>query len=136
VTRVGEGGAAPVAAEVSPVEDTCAALDDVCAACLCSECGDELEVCAGTPGCPEILACVRENGCSGDDCYCGTASLPACLAGAGNGPCKNILLAAPGGREPTFDNPSGGPASDAALSIADCAEEDDQCTNACFGDNP
>lgn len=140
VTRANEGGAGPVSVEAPPVEDTvadsCAAPADTCTACLCSECAGELGVCATTPGCLEILACVRDSGCSGQDCYCGTAILPACFGGAGNGPCKAVLLAAPGGREPTFDNPSGGPASDAALSIADCAEEGDQCTSECLADEP
>ena len=79
----------------------------------------------------DILACVRDNGCSGTDCFCGDAALPSCFSGGGNGPCKNVVLAAPGGREPTLDNPSGGPASDAALEVGECADDDDGCADVC-----
>ncbi|HTV17386.1 MAG TPA: hypothetical protein VMG12_01905 [Polyangiaceae bacterium] len=111
----------------------CAALDtsDACGACVCEECSSELDTCANTPGCPEILACVRENDCSGTDCFCGDTLLARCFAGNGNGPCKDVVLAAPGGREPTLNDPSGGPASDAALAVGECADDDDTCSDVC-----
>jgi hypothetical protein len=114
------------------VNESCGALAaDACAACLCEVCRQVLDACAGTPGCPEILACVQESACSGSDCFCGDASLPACVAGRANGPCKEAVLAAPAGRQPTLTNPSGGPASDAALGVAQCAEDDVRCREAC-----
>ena len=39
--------------------------------------------------------------------------------------------AAPGGKAPTLEYPSGGPASDAALRVADCAADDDACEDVC-----
>lgn len=114
----------------------CAALaGDACAACLCERCRDELDSCAGTEGCLEILTCVRESACAGSACYCGDASLPACVGGQANGACKQAVLAAPGGREPTLTNPSGGPASDAALAVAQCAQADVRCREACAFSN-
>lgn len=128
-----EGDGSPASNEGVAVGDACAALSgsDQCATCVCDECSSELDACAGTPGCAEILACVRENGCSGSDCYCGDSRLTDCFRGEGNGPCKDIVLAAPGGKEPTVANPSGGPASDAALQVADCAEGDNRCADVC-----
>jgi hypothetical protein len=123
----------PASIDGSAVSDACAALSgsDACASCVCGECSSELAACADTPGCAEILACVRENDCSGSDCYCGDTRLTECVRGEGNGPCKDVVLAAPGGREPTLANPSGGPASDAALDVADCADGDNRCSDVC-----
>jgi hypothetical protein len=129
----GDGNTIPASIDGSAVSDACAALSgsDACATCVCGECSSELAACADTPGCAEILACVRENGCSGSDCYCGDTRLTECFRGDGNGPCKDVVLAAPGGREPTLANPSGGPASDAALDVADCADGDNRCSDVC-----
>jgi hypothetical protein len=129
----GNGNTTPASIDSSAVGDACAALSgsDECATCVCSECASELDACAGTPGCAEILACVRENDCSGSDCYCGDVRLTECFRGEANGPCKDVVLAAPGGREPTVANPSGGPASDAALDVADCADSDNRCADVC-----
>jgi hypothetical protein len=123
----------PASTDTASVGDVCAALgsDDACASCVCGACKSELDVCADTPGCAEILACVRENGCSGIDCYCGDALLTACVRGNGNGPCKAVVLAAPGGKEPSLADPSAGPASDAAVGVADCADDRDTCGNTC-----
>jgi hypothetical protein len=129
----GEGGSRPASIDATGISAACGELDtnDACGACVCSECGDTLDACAATPGCPEILACVRENACSGTDCFCGDATLTRCFAGEGDGPCKDAVLAAPGGREPTLSDPSGGPASDAALAVGECAEDDDGCADVC-----
>jgi hypothetical protein len=123
----------PASVDGANVGAACAELgtSDACGACVCSECGSELDTCANTPGCPDILACVRENGCSGTDCFCGDAALPRCFNGGGDGPCKDVVLAAPGGREPTLNDPSGGPASDAALEVGECADDDDRCADVC-----
>lgn len=113
--------------------DACSVLGDAdaCGACVCSECRSELDACLAVPGCAEILACVRESGCTGRDCYCGDASLTECVRGEANGPCQEAVLAAPGGRAPSVTDPSGGPASDAALSVSDCADEGDTCQDVC-----
>jgi hypothetical protein len=128
-----EGNTTPASVDATGVGAACAQVDtsDACGACVCRECGAELDTCANTPGCPQILACVRENGCSGTDCFCGDASLPRCFDGEGDGPCKDAVLAAPGGREPSLDDPSGGPASDAALEVGECADDDDGCSDVC-----
>jgi hypothetical protein len=127
------GGTLPTSTSATLVGDVCSALgsDDACGNCVCGACASELEICAETPGCAEILTCVRESGCAGSECYCGDERLTQCAAGGGNGPCKAAVLAAPGGKEPTLLNPSGGPASDAALAIANCAEEDNSCADVC-----
>jgi hypothetical protein len=128
-----EGNPTPASLETAAVDEVCSMFgtSDACAGCVCAECSSELVDCAETPGCAEILACVRESGCTGTDCYCGDAVLIICIGGAGNGPCKDVVLAAPGGRQPTVADPSGGPASDAALRIADCAEEEGRCADVC-----
>jgi hypothetical protein len=128
-----EGNTRPASVDAASIGAACAAVDtsDACGACVCEECREPLDTCANTPGCPEILACVRENGCSGTDCFCGDAALPRCFAGNGNGPCKDVVLAAPGGKEPSLNDPSGGPASDAALDVGDCADDDDTCADVC-----
>jgi hypothetical protein len=133
ISLPGEGGTTPASTDAVSVGDVCEALgsDDGCAACVCGACASELDDCAGTPGCAEILACVRDNGCSGTDCYCGDVGIAECFRGGGNGPCKAAVLAAPGGKEPTIASPSGGPASDAALQVADCADQDDTCGEVC-----
>lgn len=104
---------------------------DGCAACVCRSCGAQLDTCAGIEGCSEILDCVLTSGCLGLDCYCGTESAAACLQGRSDGPCKEAVLAAPGGREPTLRNQSAGPATDAALTISECAEANDECKDLC-----
>ena len=124
-------GEKPAAALDPVAADPCGTLGaDACGTCVCSECSAELDACLGVPGCAEILVCVRESGCSGRDCYCGGAGLTECIRGEADGPCKDVLLAAPGGRAPSLEDPSGGPASDAALEVADCAG-DGVCSDAC-----
>lgn len=128
-----EGNTTPASVDATGLGAACAQVDtsDACGACVCRECGAELETCANTAGCPAILACVRESGCSGRACFCGDASLARCFDGEGDGPCRDVVLAAPGGREPSLEDPSGGPASDAALEVGECADDDDGCSDVC-----
>jgi hypothetical protein len=102
-----------------------------CINCVCEKCATPLAECSRVPGCPAILDCVAASGCSGNDCYCGDTSLAACLAGRANGPCKAVILAAPEAREPDSRDPSGGPASDAANRVGDCANDSDTCRAEC-----
>jgi len=134
VSSGGSAAASPAASETSSaLGDGCAALGstDQCAACICERCSDTLQTCLETDGCPAILVCVRESGCTGRDCFCGDASLVDCLQGEGDGPCRDAILAAPGGRAPSAQDPSAGPASDAAQQVGDCAEDEDQCSELC-----
>jgi hypothetical protein len=103
--------------------------DGLCAAYVCQSCERPLDDCGNTAGCPEILQCVSDSGCIGLDCFCGDTPLPACVAGQGSGPCRDAILSAPGGRVPDLVNPSGGPASDAALAVGQCA--DGACPGVC-----
>lgn len=124
---------APAGVEGVSVSDACDVLGSVdpCGACVCSECPNELAACLGVPGCAEILLCVGESGCSGRECYCGAAGLTECIGGAADGPCKDVVLAAPGGKAPSLADASGGPASDAALRVSGCAEAAGSCRDAC-----
>jgi hypothetical protein len=45
-----------------------------------------------------------------------------CLSGEADGPCKDVILSLPGGREPTLTAPSAGPASDAATALSQCSQ--------------
>jgi len=122
--RASDAGAAPA----SPAADagsrpapSCNGGNDACGACLCGACRDELAGCGALPGCTEILACARTNACFGIDCYCGSVNVITCAtSGLGNGLCLDATLAAPGSHPPTLVNPSAGPASDAALAVANC----------------
>ena len=85
-----------------PFETRCAAcVATDCDRCVCHECTAEAEACEQTPGCADPLRCAT---------------------GGGNGPCKDAIVKAPSGREPTLDNPSAGPASDAAVALSGCME--------------
>lgn len=113
-------------------EQQCSACaSDGCERCLCSECTDQLEACSETDGCPEIAACIRQHGCQGIDCYCGNFDAVSCANGQADGPCKLVILAAPGGRVPTLLAPSAGPASDAAVEISACARAESVCSEEC-----
>lgn len=118
----------PEDADVNPCS---VAAEDTCSACVCERCSAKLAICDGIAGCSAILECVLASQCLGLDCYCGDKSPPACLQGNANGPCKAVVLAAPGGREPTLTNPSAGPATDAAVALSECAEADDTCRQLC-----
>jgi hypothetical protein len=112
-------------------QDCLAHAADSCEQCLCSSCTEQLQACAATEGCPELLVCIRDNHCEGIACYCGTFDAVACANGEANGPCKAAILDAPGGRVPTLIRPSAGPASDAAVAISLCQQSGQPCAQAC-----
>lgn len=113
-------------------QECLACARDSCEACLCSDCSEQLEACSATPGCVEIAACTRQSGCSGITCYCGDFDAAACIQGQANGPCKSVILAAPGARVPTLVIPSAGPASDAAVAISSaCLQSGQPCALDC-----
>jgi hypothetical protein len=124
-TRAPEGTGAPGGSEA-----ICSSSGDACGSCLCDQCEDEVDGCAGTAGCFEIVACARLNECVGFACFCGSVDPITCAtSGQADGPCVDATLAAPGSRLPTLANPSAGPASDAALELANCTGQ--RC-NACL----
>jgi hypothetical protein len=116
---------------ISPNEQTCRELlgDDACDDCQCSACADPLVTCrasgdaAADASCGAVLDCGLANGCSGIDCYCGSASLLAC-ASSPPGPCVPEIQAAAGTADPfvivgmigSTDNAVG-----RALAVGDCA---------------
>jgi hypothetical protein len=105
-----------------PFEARClACATNACGSCLCSGCQQELQTCQATAGCEDIAQCVLDSGCTSIDCYCGTHALAECLAGQSDGPCKDVILNAPGGHEPSLQDISAGPAADAALAVGSCA---------------
>lgn len=110
---------------------TCAGADS-CAQCTCTKCADTVQTCETTPGCKEIAVCVRANACTGAQCYCGTVDVLQCANGGGNGPCKDIILAAPGGKPPTVADPSAGPASDALIAVNTCRQNASTCGSVCM----
>jgi len=120
----GEGGAPTCNPDDRsvPFETRClACADNTCGRCLCSGCQQELETCQNTPGCQDIAQCVIDAGCTDIDCYCGTHALVECLQGQSDGPCKDVILSAPGGHEPSLADVSAGPAATAALAVGSCA---------------
>jgi hypothetical protein len=117
-----------------PFAQTCAecAGGDACGVCLCGTCADEIELCARTAGCPEIVACARESACAGVDCFCGKLDLLSCVTtDQASGPCAEVTRSAPGYQQPTLLSQSAGPASDAALQLATCSGRSTACTAAC-----
>lgn len=104
-------------APAGPSADEIAALTEMfgmAADRIESACGATFDACGATPGCDEILTCAALNACSGADCYC---------LGEGcamDGPCRSVIDSAPGARVRTADDPSLGPASDAASAVGDC----------------
>jgi hypothetical protein len=112
-------------------QDCLARAQSSCDRCLCSDCTEQIEQCAATPGCAEIVACTRQSGCLGIDCYCGDFGAAACVQGQANGPCKSVILDARGGHAPTLVSPSGGPASDAAVAISTCSQVGHPCGADC-----
>jgi hypothetical protein len=120
----GEGGASACNPDDTsiPFQTRClACATNDCGRCLCTGCEQDLKTCQGTPGCEEIAQCVIDQGCTGIDCYCGTFALVQCLGGQSDGPCKDVILNAPGGHEPSLSSISAGPAADAALQVGSCA---------------
>jgi hypothetical protein len=126
----GESVDASAPGEEAVDEPSADPLVDACGRCLREECTAPLLTCAATPGCGEILDCARFNGCRGLECYCGNVGLVTCaLTGQGDGPCLAVALNAPGAHEPTLVEPNAGPASEAALVVADC--RDQTCSAPC-----
>jgi hypothetical protein len=120
----GEGGAPACNPDdlSVPFETRClACATNACGTCLCSGCQQDLQTCQNTPGCEAIAQCVIDSGCTSIDCYCGTQTLVACLTGQSDGPCKDVILSAPGAHEPSAQDLSAGPAADAALAVGSCA---------------
>jgi hypothetical protein len=108
--------------------------NDACSACLSSECPDAIATCRATSGCDAIVACARSTGCIDDECYCGSFNVIACAApGGGNGPCRDVTLAAPGSHEPTPAIPNAGPAAEAARVVGTCRRSSGGCDEACGG---
>lgn len=126
-------GAGPAGEPNSELQAVCAAAagSGACEKCVCESCQAPLETCADTAGCLVILECVQSNGCSGLDCWCGDVPIANCVLGEGNGPCRDEVLAAPGGKAPTLADPSGGPAADAAAAVGDCSSDPKTCGDAC-----
>jgi hypothetical protein len=120
----GGGGGCREAVPDAEWESNClaCAADDACGSCACRSCATEIRGCQDTPGCLEIAACVKSTSCVGVECYCGTDTAAACANDGGNGPCKETVLNAPGGKAPTLLQPSAGPASDAVTALAECME--------------
>jgi hypothetical protein len=138
-SRTATGGASSNAGSAACSDQTLdfrarcvACADSACALCLCNECTMQAELCEKTAGCVEIAACGLETGCVGAACFCGTADPLRCLAGEANGPCKDVIVGAPLGRVPTLNNPSAGPASDAAVALSACAEPSGTCAAECL----
>lgn len=108
--------------------------DGACSNCLSNECPDAIEACNATPGCAAISACARSTGCLEDACYCGTVNTLLCgTTGQGDGPCRDVILAAPESHEPTPAAPNGGPASEAAQIVGRCRRASVGCRDLCAG---
>lgn len=115
-----------------PFQERCVACaTDACGTCLCNDCTSKLETCQNTPGCQDIANCVIAAGCNSEACFCGTFGLMECLNGQSNGPCKDVILNARGGHEPTISDVSAGPASDAATAVGLCAISGGPCATQC-----
>jgi hypothetical protein len=133
------GGPGDATAGASASENSGATFEESCLAraasacerCLCTDCANPVQSCGDTSGCPEIATCIRDSQCAGIACYCGSFDAVACATGQSDGPCKATILAAPGSRVPTLLDPSAGPASDAAVAIAACAQPGQSCAAAC-----
>jgi hypothetical protein len=119
------GTAAP---DVAPV------ASEACSACLSSECPEAIQTCRATPGCEAISACAQGTDCVDDACYCGTINLFLCATtGQGNGPCRDVALAAPDAHEPTPAVPNAGPAAEAARLVGNCRRASAGCRDVCGG---
>lgn len=135
----GGDGCAPAPAGEDPAgEDPAGAgpspADDACDDCLAGVCPAVLARCDETSGCDEIVRCARSNGCEQTECYCGTINLILCSAtGQANGPCRDVMLTAPGGHPPSLSDPSVGPAAAAASEVGTCRAGSDECRSVCGG---
>jgi hypothetical protein len=128
-----------------PEADDCASLDadtlppecavranEACLTCLSSECAEVIAACRATSGCAAISACAQSTGCIDDECYCGSVNPLRCAAtGEGDGACRDVMLAAPGSREPSPITPNAGPASEAARPVGVCRRASVACRALC-----
>lgn len=75
-------------------------VDDMCSQCVCSKCTSAGLACYGAANagdvtaCRNMVDCGRMTKCGNPDCFCGSADIVLCLAGGGNGPCKDQVAAA------------------------------------------
>jgi hypothetical protein len=138
--EAGEAGDANGGASACNPDDTSvpfkarclACATDTCGTCLCNDCTQKLETCQDTPGCQDVADCVIASGCNSEACYCGGYALSDCLSGQADGPCKAVMLNAPGGHEPSIGDISAGPATDAALAVGLCAISGGPCADECM----
>jgi cysteine-rich repeat protein len=82
-------------------QQTCMAKlseDSECSRCTCMRCTPQTIACYAGPNaddnnrCDRLIECGRETNCSNPDCFCGSAALFSCLAGSGNGPCRQQVI--------------------------------------------
>lgn len=107
---------------------------EACSECLSRECPEAIQTCRTTPGCEAISACAQGTDCMDDACYCGTFNLVLCATtGQGNGPCRDVTLAAPDAHEPTPAVPNAGPAAEAARAVGNCRRASASCRVVCAG---
>lgn len=119
----------------------CTRAPSACSVCLSSRCdptkgctpltGDDRLSCQAVESCSYRTGCVTPTG-DATSCYCGTASVLDCLAGAGNGPCRPEFERAARSTDPTlvserFADPSF-PSGRAHAAITCAATE---CENVC-----
>ena len=125
-------GGAPSGCEAPPIDEP--PPEDACDDCLADICPADVERCDDTDGCGAIVACARTSGCELDACYCGTFNEFLCsTTGQANGPCRDVMLAAPGAHPPSFVDPNAGPASVAARAVGACRLASDECRAVCGG---
>ncbi|HTV24541.1 MAG TPA: hypothetical protein VMG12_37880 [Polyangiaceae bacterium] len=106
--------------------------NEACDDCLANVCPQIIERCDDTAGCDAIVACARASGCDQDACYCGEVNAFLCTTtGQANGPCRDIMLAAPGAHAPNLVEPNAGPASVAASDVGTCRVQSDECRAVC-----
>lgn len=95
--------------QIEADQQMCLALlpeNDACAQCSCLNCRSQSVTCYGSADatlnarCEAMVACGRDEGCAGPECYCGTASDFVCLFGGANGPCIPEVVAAAGIDDP------------------------------------
>lgn len=87
-------GVAPATPATACVQDlTGNGTLPVCASCACGKCPAEAEACGGDAACEAVIACMHDNNCHGDECYCGDSWACGLLP---TGPCKTQYRTAAG----------------------------------------
>jgi hypothetical protein len=120
--------------EVEPPDVEPPDVPDACDVCLADVCPADVERCDDIEGCDAIVACARSSGCLLDACYCGTVNDLLCTTTAqANGPCRDVMLAAPGAHPPNLVDPTAGPAAAAARALGQCRLDSDDCRAVCDG---